>query len=60
VHEGNTSEAAAATKKLEWRQMATLSYEVVKMPLMWYFSIAAFLWGESAAVTCYNMLFSHD
>jgi hypothetical protein len=51
VHEGNTAEAAAATQELQWKHMVTLSLEVVKMPLMWYFSIAAFLWGESAAVT---------
>jgi hypothetical protein len=50
VHEGNTRAAADATKKLEWKQMITLSVEIIKMPLMWYFSIAAFLWGESVVV----------
>ncbi|WIA31173.1 hypothetical protein OEZ86_001180 [Tetradesmus obliquus] len=44
VHQGNRVEAAAATKQLQWKQMITLSVEVLKMPLMWYFSIAAFLW----------------
>jgi hypothetical protein len=47
VHRGNRVEAAAATKKLEWKQMITLSVEVLKMPLMYYFSFAAFLWGKS-------------
>jgi hypothetical protein len=48
VHRGNKVEAAAATEQLQWKQMITLSVEVLKMPLMWYFSIAAFLWGECA------------
>jgi hypothetical protein len=46
VHEGNSEAAEAAKQQLQWRQMITLTVEALQMPQLWFFSIAAFLWGE--------------
>ncbi|KAI8465365.1 MAG: major facilitator superfamily domain-containing protein [Monoraphidium minutum] len=43
VH-GSKEEAEAASRKPAWREMATLAWEAARMPMLWYFAIAGFLW----------------
>uniref|UniRef100_A0A383VEN5 Major facilitator superfamily (MFS) profile domain-containing protein n=1 Tax=Tetradesmus obliquus TaxID=3088 RepID=A0A383VEN5_TETOB len=44
VHEGNAEAAEAAKQRLQWKQMISLAMEALRMPQLWFFSIAAFLW----------------
>lgn len=43
VHGGEGAEAAAA-RKLRWSQMGMLTWQALKMPMLWFFAIAGFLW----------------
>lgn len=45
VHEGNAEAAEAAKQRVQWKQMISLTMEALRMPQLWFFSIAAFLWG---------------
>lgn len=45
VH-GSENEAEEASGKLRWSQFFTLIWEAMRMPMLWFFTICGFLWGE--------------